>query len=86
MYRYRAPRNRLMKKVMRLLFDARHWQERAQQAMEVAEEATTIAEGMRDPEAKRLMLGVAGDYMAQARHAESLAESACLLATGRRER
>jgi hypothetical protein len=86
MYRYRAPRNRLMKKVMRLLFDARHWQERAQQAMEVAEEATTIAEGMRDQEAKQLMLGVASDYKAQARHAEWRAESARLLAAGRHER
>lgn len=69
-----------MNKPMRPLFDARHWQERAQQAMEVAEEATTVAEGMRDPEAKRLMLAVARDYVAQARHAESLAESARLFA------
>jgi hypothetical protein len=48
---------------MRPIFDARHWQQRAHQAMEVAEEATAIAEAMHDPEAKRLMLGIAGDYM-----------------------
>ena len=72
-----------MNKPMRPLFDATHWQQRAHEAMEVAEEATTIAEGMRDPEAKRLMLGVARDYVAQARHAETLAESVRLLAEGK---
>jgi len=54
------------------VFDAAHWHQRAEEALEVAEEAMTVAEGMRDPEARRLMLGIARDYEAQAMHARSM--------------
>lgn len=39
----------------------------------LAEEAMTIAQGMRNPEARRMMLGVAEDYHALARQAEMCA-------------
>jgi hypothetical protein len=54
---------------MSKLFNAERWEL-------LAEEAMMIAEGMQNPEAKRMMLGVVEDYHALARRAESYAQSA----------
>jgi len=45
------------------LSDSRYWRERA-------EEATTMAEAMRDPVARQLMLDVATEYLELAQQAE----------------
>ena len=47
----------------RLLNDAKHWRDRA-------EEARTNAELMNDPEAKRMMVGIATGYDKLAKRAE----------------
>jgi hypothetical protein len=48
---------------MSLLNDAKHWRDRA-------EEARTVADGLRDPETKRLMMGIAENYERLALRAE----------------
>lgn len=56
---------------MQPLADARYWRDRAEEAM-------TMAEGMRDPVAKRLMLEVAEEYRELAGKAERHERSAAL--------
>jgi hypothetical protein len=46
-----------------LLNNAKHWRERA-------EEARSVAEGLHDPVAKRMMLGIAETYEMLAQRAE----------------
>jgi hypothetical protein len=41
----------------------------------MAEEVTTIAEGTENPDAKRMMLGVAHDYLTLAKSAQHSAET-----------
>jgi hypothetical protein len=48
--------------------DVKQWLNRA-------EEARTVADRMRDPDAKRMMLKIADDYEGLARHAQSAAET-----------
>jgi hypothetical protein len=61
-----------MHRLTHSLFDAAHWRERAEQALEVAEEAATIADSMYDREAQRIMRAIAEDYAARAAHARSM--------------
>jgi hypothetical protein len=53
----------LMIKSVRSLSDSRNWRDRA-------EEATTMADAMRDPVARQLMLDVAREYQELAQEAE----------------
>lgn len=55
-----------MPRELSLLRDERHWRDRAN-------EARAVAEGLNDPETRRLMLGIAGSY-------DALAERAALRA------
>ena len=58
------------------LFDEAHWHKRAEQALEIAEEAATMAEGMRDLEARRIMLALAEDYATRATYARVMERKA----------
>ena len=48
---------------------AEHWLRRA-------EEARNLAEGLKDPEARRAMLGVAAEYEALAKYADAMGKAA----------
>ena len=52
---------------MSLIHDPKHWRDRAQ-------EARAIADEMKDPDAKQMMLGIARDYVRLAERAEARAK------------
>ena len=52
---------------MSLIIDPTHWRDRAK-------EARAIADEMKDPDAKQMMLGIARDYVRLAERAEARAK------------